>query len=400
VQCIFETLEAPCQFCRSNGLEKCIKRFGPKTEALRLCPEKPIPVYDILVPSEDLAALHYLYTNNTPILCGTLKLDVLARVFARVYGPSMTHGALRHIIIALLMSRSGTRTMVGCPTRLEERHVDSTFAELARKLSSPSNIHESDVFVAYLLALWSGDIDPAATEVHVEGVVAIMRHLWRKLGPEFLRSSMAPFWALLRDEILWLTRKSNNYHRLCQDFRNMLGPKTIQQRDRYESELRCAMIRQSQDPNAKIFFGRSMCTSVHTMMEVARIIDQRYPDRFSIQDPLIESILVELHVEQQTIQQQKHEEQLDVELKPLQLGDYVEDCDVELRVTERIHDLVVLYVCRLATIGLESPSIQRGLRSAEGVAASSALLSVLRRGRAFVSSGIHEGRVFGTRTHS
>jgi len=349
------------------------------------------------VPSEDLASLHYLYTNNTPILCGTIKLDVLARVFARVYGPSMTHGGLRHIIIALLMSRSGTRTS-GCA--VEQRHVDGTFAELARKLSSPSNIHESDIFVAYLLALWSGDIDPAATEVHVEGVVAIMRHLWRKLGSEFLRSPMAPFWALLRDEILWLTRKSNNYQRLCEEFRNMLGPKTVQQRERYERELRGAMIRYSQDPNPKIFFGRSMGTSVHTMMELARIIDQRYPDQWSIQDPLIESILVELHIEQHTIEQQRNEERLDVELKPLQLGNYVENCDVELDVTERIHDLVVLYVCRLATLGLEAPSIPHGLRSSEGVATSSALLSVLRRGRAFVGAGIHEGRVFGTRTRS
>lgn len=369
--------------------------MGPKTEALRLSPEKSIPTYDISVPSEDHAALHYLYTNNTPILCGTLKLDVLARVFARVYGPSMTYGGLRHIIIALLMSRSGTRITTGCPTKLELRHVDATFAELARKLSSPSSIHESDIFVAYLLARWSGDFDPAATEVHVEGVVAIMRHLWRKLGSQFLSSPMAPFWALLRDEILWLTRKSRCYDRLCQEFRNMLGPKTVYQRRQYESELRGAMIQQSPDSTAKLFFGRSMCTSVHTMMELARIIDQSYPERCSPEDPLIESILVELHIEQDTIEQQKNEEHLDRELEPLQFGRYLENYEVEVKVTERIHDLVVLYVCRLATLGLEAPSIQYGLRSLEGIAASSALLAVLRRGRAFVLAGIQDDRVFG-----
>ena len=351
------------------------------------------------MPSEDHAALHYLYTNNTPILCGTLKLDVLARVFARVYGPSMSHGGLRHIVIALLMSRSETRMTTGCPTKLELRHVDGTFAELARKLSIPNTIHESDIFVAYLLARWSGDFDPSATEVHVEGVVAIMRHLWRKMGSQFLSSPMAPFWALLRDEILWLTRKSSNYYRLCQEFRNMLGPKTVRQRRQYESALRGAMIQPSQDPAATLFFGRSMCTSVHTMMELARIIDQRYPEQCSVEDPLIESILVELHIEQDTIALQKHHEHLDVELRPLQFGEYVESDKVELMVTERIHDLVVLYVCRLATLGLEAPSIQHGVRSPEGIAASSALLGVLRQGRAFVGAGIQDCRVFGNGTY-
>ena len=297
------------------------------------------------------------------------------------------------------MSRSGTRTTPDCPTRIEQRHVDVTFTELTRKLSSPINIHESDIFVAYLLALWSGDIDPTATEVHVHGVVAIMRHLCRKLGPRFLSSPTAPFWALLRDEILWLTRKSNSYLRLCQDFRNVLGPKTVQQRQRYENELRAA-IHQPRDPNAKVLFGRSMCTSVHTMMELAKLIDLQYPEQCSVQDPIVESILVELHIEQQVIEQQNHEELLDLELKPLQVGEYVEDCDVEVSVIERLHDLVVLYVCRLATLGLEAPSIMHGLRSSEGLTATSALLSVLRRGRAFILAGIQDGRVFGTRTSS
>jgi hypothetical protein len=359
-----------------------------------MCPGKSIPSYELSVPSEDLASLHYLYTNNTQILCGTLKLDVLTRLFSRVYGPSMPYRGLRHIIIALFMSRSGTRTAAGCPSLVEQGHVDVTFAELIRKLSNPTDIHESDIFIAYLLALWSGDVDSAATEVHIEGVVAIMRHLSRKLGCQVLGSPMAPFWALLRDEILWLTRKWNNYNRLCQDFRDILGPKTVQQRQRYESELRGAMLPQPQHTNGKIFFGRSICTSVHTLIELAKIIDRGYVR--SVEDPIMESILVELQIEQRSIEQKGHETLLELDLKPLQHGEYVSNWKLEARVVEHIHDLIILYVCRLAILALEAPSIEDGLGSPAGVAASAALLWILCRGRGFVLAGIQGNRVFGT----
>ena len=357
---------------------------------------KSIPIYELSVSSEDLASLHYLYTNNTPVLCGTLKLDVVARLFSRVYGPSIPYRGLRHIIIALFMSRSGTRTAAGCPSLVEQRHVDVAFAELSRKLSNPTEIHESDIFIAYLLALWSGDVDPAATEVHIEGVVAIIRHLSREMGCQFLSSPMGPFWALLRDEILWLTRKWNNYHRLCQDFRDILGPKTVQQRQKYESGLRIATLSQPQYTNGKIFFGRSIYTSVHTLIELAKIIDRGYLR--SVEDPIIESILVELHIEQNSIEQQGHETLLDLDLMSLQHGEYVSDWKIEARVVEHIHDLIILYLCRLATLALEAPSIEDGLGSSAGVAASAALLWTLCRGRGFFLAGIQGYRVFGTGT--
>ena len=309
----------------------------------------------------------------------------------------MPYGGLRHIIIALFMSRSGTRTSADCPSPVEQRHVDVTFAELSRKLSNPTDIHESDIFTAYLLALWSGDVDPAATEVHVEGVIAIMRHLSLKLGSsQFLNSPMAHLWALLRDEILWFTRKWNNYHRLCQDFRDILGPKTVQQRQRYENELRGAMLSRSQRTNRNIFFGRSICTSVHTFVELAKIIDRGYPS--SVEDPIMESILVDLHIEQNSIERKGHETLLEMDLKPLQHGEYVPDWKIEARVVGHIHHLIILYVCRLATLALEAPSIEDGLGSPAGVAASTALLWILCRGRGFFLAGIQGKRVFGTGT--
>ena len=207
---------------------------------------------------------------------------------------------------------------------------------------------------------------------------------------------MAPFWALLRDEIIWLIRKSVNCSRICQDFREILGPKTIQQRQRYENELRATMRPEYLPFNAKVFFGRSMHTSVHTMLESARIINQRYPIQILSQDSLIESVLVELHVEQSLLEQRGHEELLELELAPLQKGEYVENWRVELTIVERIHDLILLNVCRLVATALEAPSIQQGLSSSKGITASASLISILRRSMAFFQSGIQDERVFGT----
>jgi hypothetical protein len=137
---------------------------------------------------------------------------------------------------------------------------------------------------------------------------------------------------------------------------------------------------------------------VHTMIESARIIDQLHEFQVDQPNPLIESIVVELHVEQLVIEKKGHQILLDLELMPIEKGEYVKDWRLELAIIERIHDLVVLYLCRLATIALEASSIEHGLCSLEGVAASTSLISVLRKGRAFFLAGIEGGRVFGTGT--
>lgn len=315
-------------------------------------------------------------------------MDVLARVLSRVYTPSITHPGLRNIIIAHLMSSSGSRESK-YPTLLEQGHVDITIRTLVQKLSHPSEIDEGDIFVSYLLAVWYINIDPTAINIHVQGLFAIMRHLSQRVG--FTTSPMAPFWALLRDEILWLTRRSNNCYRICQDFREILGPKTIQQRQTYENELRTAA--QFCRPNSKVFYGRTMNSSVHTFMDTARILDQH---ELSTQNPLVESVLVELHIEHRLVEEKRHEDFLESELAPLQNGQYVKDYHVELTIIERLYELIFLHVCRLTIIALEATSIQQGLHSTEATVSTTSLLSVLRRAREFVLAGIQDDRVFGT----
>lgn len=301
------------------------------------------------------------------------------------------------MIIAILMSKSRNQPALPHPSETEQRHhVDIVLGELTKKLSNPADVEESDILVAYLLAVWSEDVDSSATDVHIEGVLAIMRHLQRKMGDSFSTSPMAPFWALLRDEILWRKRKSPSFYRLCQEFRSILGPKTVQQRQRYELELRAAMMVDIKHPNPKIFFGRTMYSSIHTLMESSKIINERFQLPGSVQDPLIESVLVELHVEQVLLEQRGHESLLELELKPLSGGNYVEDWRVELTIIERLHDLIAIYVCRLATLGLEARTVREGLESTECQAAAAMLKSVVKRARAFLHAGMKDERVYGT----
>jgi hypothetical protein len=292
------------------------------------------------------------------------------------------------MLIALVSTSEGTEPR---PTQSERQHVDIAIRELSQKLSNPAEINESDVFVAYTLAIWSRNIDNAATEIHINGVIALMRHVCERNSS----STMKPFWPLVRDDILWLTRKSHDSHRLCEDFRGILGPKTIQQRRTYEGEL-CSMA-QSRLPDTKVLFGRSMHTSVHSMVELAGIVDQRSlsPNDREL-DPIIESVLVELRVEQDIGEQKEHECWLERELTPLKSGGYVEDWRVEAEVIRRYYDLVILHVCRLAIIALESSSIQEGLHSSDALVAYNSFILILKDARRFMLAGIKDNRAIGT----
>ena len=301
------------------------------------------------------------------------------------------------MLILFLMSKSRNRATSEGPTEPERRHMDIVFGELGRKLSNPMELDEGDIFVAYLLAIWSGDMDPATREIHLKGVVAMMRQMSKRMGGvEFSRSPLAPFWALLRDEVLLLTRKSINCNDFCQEFRDILGPKTIQQRQLYENELRDVMTPQFQSSSHKVFHGRIMHSSIHTLMDAARFINQRYPLRHYSEEPLLESVLVELHVEQILLEQMGHESFLDLELRELKGGGYLMDWHKEATIIERLHDLIGLYVCQITTIALSAESVPEGLWSANGMRACASLLAVIRRARTFLLAGIEDERVLGT----
>jgi hypothetical protein len=149
------------------------------------------------------------------------------------------------------------------------------------------------------------------------------------------------------------------------------------------------------DKHIKVLFGRSMHTSIHTLVEVARILDRRRANPTS-QDPLVESVLVELQMEQASLAEKNHEPLLARELEPLKRGMYVRDWQDEANVLMRCHDLIVLYACRLTILALRATSIREGLETVEGKGTCKALISVLRRARDFVIAGIQGGRVFGT----
>jgi hypothetical protein len=83
-------------------------------------------------------------------------------------------------------------------------HVDKATNALRGNLTDPTTVDDGDLFVAFLLALWYLDspIDTIreSAETHVEGTVALMKHLSEKDAHS--KSPLRLLWLLIRDEIV------------------------------------------------------------------------------------------------------------------------------------------------------------------------------------------------------
>jgi hypothetical protein len=299
------------------------------------------------------------------------------------------------MIIALALSDLGLMTtkLLTCPTVPEQEQVHYAFQTLTRTLSYPNQVDEGDIFVAYLLAMWSRRYSHYFEnfEVHVKGVLAIMRHLSQKSRANST-SAAAPLWRLIRDELLWKT-EDDNWHlanRLSQEFRGVLGPKTVQQRQSYEDQLRESATPEFRSRDGWVVFGYIM----GPLFKLQQVINQHKEN--SERDPYTESVLVDNYVAQCSIEQRKEELLLELELMPLQGGQHVKTPRDEFTILTRFHNLILLYLSRLATTALEAASIQQGLCSPEGRTASISLTSTFRRARTFMQSRVqvfHSGTV-------
>src|SRR5271169_3107577 len=116
-------------------------------------------------------------------------------------------------------------------------------------------------------------------------MLAIMEHLLKKQSDLFSTSELSPLWALARDGILWSTGWSSDkslVKRLVHDFRVLLGPKTIQQRQRYGEEV-------------KGVHAHSMWVTLGTEMHLLRFclgaMNERFLEGTLVQDAYMESIL-------------------------------------------------------------------------------------------------------------
>jgi hypothetical protein len=368
-------VDLPCEFCVSRGIANdCWKRKGPKTEG-RLIPSRPITIYDPLIDQEERQELQYLYSLDYFADRGMFTMILLAKQFCWRYGLSITHRGLRHAMLA------NAFTWHGHNCQLSKRHLSQACKALSRKVKQPAKIDEGDLFSSFLVALWY-EYNPWTKNnftKHAWGILAIMKHLCRTATNNVPSTPFAAFWPLVRDEILRVTESLDGRSvSLYAEFREILGPKTIEQRYRYEKEL----LRHS----TAVFAGNYLASELDWM--VARlplllsqhetIYMKRLRKEYYHIDPHLESLLVDSWAVSGSTIQQGLEAKLEPENKTVRQNSRESSV-----FTWWVCGLVGLLLLRLSTRALGAVTITQGLCSSEAIADAKSIISICKQPEEF-----------------
>jgi hypothetical protein len=188
-----------------NIADTCRKEWGPKTEALQESdsgninaspkpPSRTITPYDASIEPADVQALQAAYLFTTEPFNPRQALFSLLRRLAYVYGQSISHPCLRYAICAF-----SSGYIMGDPSVAFE-YSQKACQALKRRLYKPALIDEGDLFATALLTLCPG-LKSSEFMPHMEGFMAIMRHLTEMVGGHVESYALAPFWTLVKDEI-------------------------------------------------------------------------------------------------------------------------------------------------------------------------------------------------------
>jgi hypothetical protein len=146
------------------------------------------------------------------------------------YGPSITHPSLRQAVCAFTCSRLPQKEFVR-----ELEYTQLACNALARRLQTPPVIDEGDLFTAVLLVKlvrWHGG-DYLA---QIEGVLALMEHLYHKAGGDISKYTFAKFWPMMRDEIMVFLPRDVCL-RFSQATHQIFGLRTFQEYASYQDGL-------------------------------------------------------------------------------------------------------------------------------------------------------------------
>lgn len=204
-QCTYESADSPCAFCQRHGNGEGCKKAGPKTVGYPVAYQmnervgqplyKAVSDYDASITGKEVHFLQSLYREAQQENNRQTRLMQLVLKLAVVFGPSMSHSTLRLAICAWVTGWLFTNH----PDR--EMYRWAAIEGMRRRLGTPSELDEGDLFATGWLTLLSGvyarDLEFIS---HFTGFAAMARHL--ESSNRLNSHILSPLWPLLRDEMI------------------------------------------------------------------------------------------------------------------------------------------------------------------------------------------------------
>jgi hypothetical protein len=197
----------------------------------------PTPI-DEVIPSRDQLLLQFAFSDRFAFSSGII-IGGLLRLLSVSFSPSIKSKPLRHATLAFAAAVVPSHDYASFAERVEE-HSDLASKALRKKTSL--DLDEGDLFAVCLLTVLSCiHRDPDKFQIHLGGVIAIMKELQSKAANAGTRNNLATFWPLARDIIM---NESRNVHgtncaalKFCNVSQQIMGPQNFRDRTIYFSEL-------------------------------------------------------------------------------------------------------------------------------------------------------------------
>jgi hypothetical protein len=200
---------------------------------------RPLPTaIDEVIPSQDQLLLQFAFSDLFQSSAGTI-IGSLLKVLSVSFSPSIKSKPLRHATLAFAAAVVPSHLYSSFAERVEE-HSDLASKALRKKTSI--DLDEGDMFAVFLLTLLSCiRRDVEKFQVHLGGIIAIMKELQSKAAKAGTPNNFATFWPLARDVILNESRHIHGTNHLALKFCNVsqqtIGPQNFRDRTLYFSEL-------------------------------------------------------------------------------------------------------------------------------------------------------------------
>ena len=342
---------------------------------LQVLSSQQLSSYDSSITTREVYLLQSIYVEAGRENRRQIRILRLLTNLAFVYDPSISHPSLRRAACAWI---SGWHF---------ENHPDrdsyrwSAVQALRRRLNNPSVIDEGDLFAVLWLTLLSGvyarDIE---FTTHIQGFLAVMKHLSQKARGDAHLYRLAILWPLLRDEIvlygldLFLggrgTVMDTIIYEMCRPSYGLAGRKALRESQEYQSVIREVSTVYSVDG--------LVVTTWQQFVLLKKCIDMKRESRGRLDlesDAYVASILTDVQVNLSQVDDNSLIESLEHDMMAI----WESEKPNPFYPLHIASGLLWLLLCRLLIIVIAAPSFSSGLNTTEAITVANQLATVIQR---------------------